>query len=114
MYKDFVEICKPLKDINPEYPFEVTVAQPRKKPTSFGGTDATVFAVEGVPTFGFQESDIKGYNFEYREIWHTERDYYNKLIPEYLNHTSIVTAIVALGVANLDHQLSRNGMYIEE
>ena len=114
MYKDFVEICKPLKEINPDYPFEVTVAQPRKKPTSFGGTDATVFAVEGVPTFGFRESDFKGYNFEYREIWHTERDYYNKLIPEYLNHTSIVTAIVALGVANLDHQLSREGMFIKE
>ena len=114
MYDDFVKICEPIKDINPDYPFEVTVAQPRKRPTKFGGTDATVFAVEGVPTFGFREQDFKGYNFDYREIWHTERDYYNKLIPEYLEHTSVVTAIVALGVANLDHQLSREGMFTEE
>lgn len=111
MYDDFVEICKPVKDINPEYPFEVTIAQPRKKPTSAGGTDASVFAMNGVPTFGFREQDIKGYNFNYGEIWHTERDLYTKSIPEYMEHTSVVTAIVALGVANLKKQLSREGMY---
>lgn len=114
MYDDFVKICEPIKHINPDYPFEVTVSQPRKKPTSFGGTDATVFAVEGVPTFGFREADFKGYNFNYGEIWHTERDLYTKSIPEYMEHTSVVTAIVALGVANLDHLLSREGMFIEE
>ncbi|MBE6287368.1 MAG: M20/M25/M40 family metallo-hydrolase [Mediterranea massiliensis] len=113
MYDDFVKICEPIKNINPDYPFEVRIAQPRKKPTSFGGTDATVFAVEGVPTFGFTESDFKGYNFNYGEIWHTERDLYTKSVPEYMEHTSVVTAIVALGVANLDHQLSRKGMFIE-
>ena len=35
-------------------------------------------------------------------------------IPEYQEHTATVTAIVALGVANLDKQLSREGLYIEE
>ena len=114
MYDDFVEICKPLKEINPDYPFEVTVAQPRKKPTSTGGTDASVFAVKGVPTFSFREQDFKGYNFNYGEIWHTERDLYTKSIPEYMEHTSVVTAIVALGVANLKHQLSRDGLFVEE
>ena len=114
MYDDFVKICEPVKDINPEYPFTVSVAGPRKKPTTFGGTDATVFAVEGVPTFGFRESDFKGYNFDYGEIWHTERDLYTKSIPEYMEHTAVVTAVVALGVANLDHQLSREGMFTEE
>ena len=114
MYDDFVEICKPVKDINPEYPFEVTIAQPRKKPTTMGGTDASVFAVQGVPTHGFREQDFKGYNFNYSEIWHTERDLYTKSIPEYMEHTSVVTAIVALGVANLKHQLSREGMYTDQ
>ena len=76
MYDDFVEICKPVKDINPEYPFEVTVAKPRKKPTETGGTDASVFAMNGVPTYGFREQDFKGYDFNYGEIWHTERDLY--------------------------------------
>ena len=114
MYDDFVKICEPVKSINPDYPFTVSVAKPRKKPTKFGGTDATVFAVEGVPTFGFHESDFKGYNFGYREIWHTDRDLYTKSIPEYMEHASVVTAVVALGVANLDHQLSREGMFTEE
>ena len=41
-------------------------------------------------------------------------DLYNKNIPEYQEHTATVTAIVALGVANLDKQLSREGLYIKE
>ena len=114
MYDDFVNVCKPVKDINPEYPFEVSVANPRKRPTTTGGTDASVFDMEGVPSNGFREGDFKGYNFNYGEIWHTERDLYTKSIPEYMEHTSVVTAVVALGVANLKSLLSREGMYIEE
>ena len=78
MYDDFVEVCKPVKEIRADYPFEVKVAKPFKRPTQSGGTDASVFAVEGVPTFGFNTQDIKGYNFSYGEIWHTERDLYTK------------------------------------
>lgn len=51
------------------------------------------------------------------EIWHTENDLYNiynNSIPEYQEHTSIVTAIVVYGVANLDHLLSRTGLYMDE
>ncbi len=51
-------------------------------------------------------------NFSYREIWHTERDLYNKMIPDYQKHSSLVTAVIAYGVANLDHLLSREGYYI--
>jgi hypothetical protein len=39
---------------------------------------------------------------------------YNKSIPEYQNHTSIVTAVVVYGLSNLDHLLSRKGLYQEE
>jgi len=113
MYNDFVKVCAPINKINPDFPFSVQKATPRPRPTTFGGTDATVFAVEGVPTIGFTLADTKGYNFSYPEIWHTERDLFNKSIPEYQEHTSIVTAIVALGLANLDHLLSRKGLYIE-
>ena len=69
--------------------------------------------MEGVPTAGFTVNDFKGYNFSYGEIWHTERDLYNKNIPEYQEHAAVVTAITALGVANLDKQLSREGFYEE-
>lgn len=114
MYEDFKKICEPIPGIDPTIPFEVTVATPWPKPTKFGGTDATVFAVEGVPTYGFRLGDVDGTNFNYGEIWHTENDILNRENPRYQQHTAIVTAIVALGVANLDHQLSREGMYSDQ
>lgn len=111
MYKDFMKICEPIKSIRPDYPFEIKESGPFTKPSQPGGTDASVFAIEAVPTIDFNEKDIKGYNFSYGEIWHTERDTYNKSIPEYQEHAATVMAIVTLGVANLDHLLSREGLY---
>ena len=115
MYEDYVEICKPLENLNPEFPFTVTKregpAQPR--PTRAGGSDHAYFSMNGVPTLSFRETDPKGYNFEYGEIWHTERDIYNKLIPEYMEHSAVVTAVVLYGIANLDHLLSREGLYAD-
>jgi len=113
MWDDMEKICEPLNDINPDFPFELTKREPRERPTKPWGTDSGPFAVEGVPTMTFSTGDPKGYNFSYMEIWHTERDLYNKSIAEYQEHTSIVTAIVVLGVADLDHLLSRNGYYYE-
>ena len=111
MYQDFVKICAPVKKIHPDYPFEVKEAGPFTKPAKPAGTDASVFAAEAVPAIAFNEKDIKGYNFNYGEIWHTERDTYSKSIPEYQEHAATVIAIVTLGVANLDHLLSREGLY---
>ncbi len=114
MREDFESICAPINDINPDFPFTITERKPREKPKKAWGTDSGPFAVEGVPTIGFQTADPKGYNFSYREIWHTERDLYNKSIPEYQEQTAIVTAIVVYGIANLDHLLSRDGYYVEK
>ena len=91
----------------------MTVRPPRKRPKVAGGTDSEVFATYGVPTYGFTTKDVKGYNFNYGEIWHTERDLFTKNIPEYLEHTATVTAITVLGVANLDKPLPREGVYEE-
>lgn len=40
-----------------------------------------------------------------------ECDIYNKLIPEYMEHSAVVEAVVLYGLANLDHLLSREGLY---
>lgn len=116
MYSDFEKICEPLNSINPEFHFTLTkrtnTAGPR--PTSAGGSDHAYFAMNGVPTLSFSAPDTKGYDFNYGEIWHTERDVYTKSIPEYQNHTSVVTAVVVYSLANLDHLLSREGLYKEE
>lgn len=114
MWNDMEKICKPLNSINPDFPFELTEREPRPQPTKPWGTDSGPFAVKGVPTMTFNTSDSKGYDFDYYEIWHTERDLYNKSIAEYQEHTAIVTAIVVLGVANLEHLLDREGYYLKE
>lgn len=116
MYADFEKICEPVNSINPSFPFTLTKrtdpAGPR--PTTAGGSDHAYFAMNGVPTLSFATGDPKGYDFNYNEIWHTERDTYNKSIPEYQEHTSVVTAVVVYNLANIDHLLSRNGLYSEE
>jgi len=115
MYDDFVKICEPIQKIRPDYPFTVKKQEkPRPRPKVAGSHDGTVFAMEGVPIFNFDTEDFKGYDFNYGEIWHTERDLYTKNIPEYQEQTATSIAITVLGVANLDKQLSREGSYLEE
>ncbi len=115
MYEDFMKVSKPLMEAQLEFPFTVEKRQgaPRPRPTSAGGSDHAYFAMEGVPTIGFNLKDPKGYNFSYDEIWHTERDTYNKSIPEYQEHSATCTAVILYGLANLDHLLSREGLYAE-
>ncbi len=112
--KDIQKICKPINAIDSDFPLIVKERKPRTKPSKARGTDAGSFSVKGVPTVTFGTGDPKGYNFSYREIWHTERDTYNMSIPEYQNHTSIVTAIVVYGIANLNNLLPRHDYFKPE
>lgn len=114
MMKDLKPIVQPLINLNPDFPFELVKRDPQKRPKVPGGTDSQVFAVAGVPTIGFGTKDIKGYDVRYGETWHTELDIYNKVIPEYLEHTAIVTAVTVYGVANLPHLLSREGYFLPD
>jgi|ADurb_Val_01_Slu_FD_contig_101_397546_length_1849_multi_3_in_0_out_0_1 hypothetical protein len=111
MLNDFTSICRPLNSINPNFPFTLKEATPRPKPKTLGGTDASPFLMAGVPAFHFGTEDIDGLDFSYQEIWHTERDTYDKCPANYMNHTSIVTAVVVYGIANLDHLLSRENLF---
>lgn len=112
MKADFDKVCKPLIGLSETFPFEVKVLeQPRERPRKGGGSDHAYFAMNGVPVIGLDLTDPLGYNFDYREIWHTERDLYFKVIPEYLNHSSLVNAVIIYGLSNLDHILSREGCY---
>lgn len=111
MIDDFNAICQPLANANPRYPFKVIEATPRPKPKHAGGTDSSPFQMAGVPAFNFGTSDADGVDFSYGEIWHTERDTYEKCPPDYMNHASVVNAVVVYGVANLPHLLSREGLF---
>ncbi len=113
MYDDFVTVCAPVNYINKDFPFEVKkrTAPAPPVPVNPGGSDHAYFMMNGVPTISFSTGDPKGYNFSYGEIWHTERDTYNKSIPEYQEHAAVVTAVVVYGLANLDHLLSRENLF---
>ncbi len=111
---DFKEIAEIISGINPDFPLELKERKPRSRPEKAWGTDSGPFAVKGVPTIGFDCGDPKGYNFDYGEIWHTERDLYNKSIPEYQEQAATATAVLVYGLANLDHKLSREGYYVEK
>lgn len=115
MYPIFEKICRPLNSINADFPFTLTksTAKPRPRPKSAGGSDHAYFAMNGVPTVSFGTSDPKGYNFSYGEIWHTERDLYNKSIAEYQEHSATVTAVALWGLANIEKPLPREGLYSE-
>lgn len=116
MYEDFVAVCQPLVEYNdPKFPaFTVQVNKnPRVQPKALGGSDDSTFGMHGVPIINFVVDDVFGTNFNYQEIWHTERDILNKQVPEYQQRTALVQAIVGLGVANLDHQLTRENIWGE-
>ena len=113
MYDDFVKVCEPLKDYNPAIPFTVNKREgdPQPRPARASGSDHGSFQIHGLPAISFRESDVFGYDFIYRDIWHTEDDLYDKLIPEYMEHSAVVQAVTAYGIANLDHLLSREGLF---
>ncbi len=114
MQEDMEKICQPLSSIDPDFPFSLKKREARAKPKKATGSDHGSFAVKGIPAINFGTEDPKGYNFNYGEIWHTERDLYTMSIPEYQEHTAIVTAVVIYGIARLDHLLSRDGFYLSD
>ncbi|MDR0794625.1 MAG: M20/M25/M40 family metallo-hydrolase, partial [Tannerella sp.] len=79
MYADFKKATVQFNDINPDFPFTLNerTGTPPEKPTTAGGSDHAYFAMNGIPTIQFGTADPKGYDFNYQEIWHTERDLYN-------------------------------------
>ncbi|KAF5032713.1 hypothetical protein DSECCO2_614300 [anaerobic digester metagenome] len=116
MYDDIVKCTEGLADYNPQIPFTVekSTQPPRAVPITAGGSDHAYFAMNGVPTLAFSNTDPLGYNFSYREIWHTTRDLYNLSIPEYMDYTSVTQAVTVYNMANLKNLLPRDGIYIQE
>ena len=70
------------------------------------GSDHDSFLGVGVPGFFWRQSGTAVYN----QTHHTQHDTFDRAVPEYQKHSSVVAAIGALGIANLDHLLSREGL----
>jgi len=75
-----------------------------------GSTDTFSFLQKDVPAFGFS---TKGEQ-QYGRTWHTTLDTYNEVIPSYQEYSAMVTSVIAYGVANLDHLLSREGNFMKD
>lgn len=115
LVKAYDKAAEPIRALYPDYGFEVTELTPREQPAHLGGNDATSFAVKGVPTLQMNEwRDVKGHNFSYGEIWHTERDRYDKSIPEYQEQAAAALAIMILATADMPVQLPRDEIYKSE
>ena len=70
---------------------------------TMGSSDHAQFLAAGVPAFMWMQQGEKSLPY----YPHTQRDTYDQVIPEYQNYSSTVISLAALGVANLDHLLSR-------
>jgi carboxypeptidase Q len=110
MMYDFTQIVKPILGLNTKYPFELTERTKPLRKGGRGGTDTFSFLQKGVPAFGFS---TKG-EHQYGRTWHTTLDTYNEVIPEYEEYSTWVTAVVAYGIANLDHLLSREDFFMPD
>jgi len=110
MMSDFQQVIKPFLGLNPKYPFELTERTRPLRKGGRGGTDTFSFLQKDVPAFGFS---TKGEQ-QYGRTWHTTLDTYNEVIPGYQEYSAMVTAISAYGIANLDHLLSREGLFMPD
>ncbi|MDO8834289.1 MAG: M20/M25/M40 family metallo-hydrolase, partial [Vicinamibacterales bacterium] len=121
-HEDFQAITAPLANANPRWPFKLAKALPRAHATSPGGTDSSSFEMLGIPTLNFTTSsarpgpDGKDVNYIYSYAWHTTNDLYSELVPytAHQQHSAMVTAVVAYGVANSPKALIRDGVYLPE
>ncbi len=121
-YADFERIVAPLANLHPKWPFRLQKALPRAHATSPGGTDSSSFEMMSVPTLNFATTtarpgpDGKDLTYQYSYAWHTLNDLYSELVPytEHQQHSALVTAVVAYGVANLDKPLTRDGVYLAD
>lgn len=113
MWEDMEKVIEPVQKINKEFPFSLVKNTPILPEKAYG-SDHAPFSYEGIPAVNLGTNDPRGYDFDYREIWHTERDLFNKSIPVYQNHTSIVMAVLVYGIANLDYLLPRKEFYLKK
>jgi len=73
-------------EVQTAIPYDGTPGRP-----SSGGTDDASFACHGVPAFGMGAAGMDYFNY----TWHTNRDTYDKVIPEHLTFNASLVAMLA-------------------
>lgn len=103
MKADFEKVFAEAMTLDDRAPFEIQVTETMRPR---GGSDHVSFIRAGVPGFFWRQAG----RATYRTTHHTQFDTYDSVVPEYQAHSSIVIALGALGTANLDHLLPRDGI----
>jgi carboxypeptidase Q len=75
----------------------------------FGGSDHGSFIAAGVPAFSWEQTG----RTSYFKSWHTQHDTLEFVVDEYQQHSALVAAVGALGVANLPEKLDRTDLIRE-
>lgn len=104
MKEDLQKVFDPAMDLNPDLPFELKDVDSIPRGI---GSDHESFIAKGVPGFFW---DQEGRADTWNGI-HTQKDTFDLVIPEYLEHSTTVIALTAFGLANLDNLLSREGLF---
>ncbi|MFK7742393.1 MAG: M20/M25/M40 family metallo-hydrolase [Planctomycetota bacterium] len=93
----------------PDKDFDGSVFNLRVVPrvTGGGGSDHASFIAALVPGLNW---GLKGRADYFQHTWHTQWDVFENAIEEYQRHTATVVALAALGTANLDEMLDREGV----
>ena len=103
MREDFEKVFAPAMQLDDRTPFEIRdieTMRPR------GGSDHVPFIRQGIPGFFW----IQRGRATYRTTHHTQYDTFETVVPEYQRHSSLVIALGAYGISNLDTLLPREGI----
>ena len=109
MADDFKKIVASIESANLKYPLTFTESAPLRK-AGRGGTDSFSFMMEEVPTPGLHSQGPQVYG----KTWHTPADTYDEIIPDAEEDAAIKIALLAYGIANLDHLLPREGAFLAD
>ncbi len=102
MRKDFETAFAPVIGLDPAMPFAIREVNGLRG----GGSDHASFLTAGVPGFFWGQAGKAVYS----RTHHTQHDTYDTAVADYQKHSSVVAALGALGIADLDHLLSREAM----
>jgi hypothetical protein len=103
MKSDIDAALAPLVGLDSAMPFAITEVNGLRRGI---GSDHDSFLGAGVPGFFWRQSGKAVYN----QTHHTQHDTFDRAVPAYQKHSSVVAALGALGIANLDHLLSREAL----
>lgn len=103
MEDDLRAVFAPVVGLDAAMPFTLAVSEGLR---NSGDSDHASFLSKGVPGFFWEQAGDTDYDF----VHHTQNDTFETARQDYQRHSAIVVAVGALGIANLDHLLSRENL----